>query len=103
MKHVSDHVFRWLPEDRWEFWICDEMKRVIDSLEKKGISVIKVGEQNYKAPEGLIFVDSSFDIGALLGELGVEHGCTADSGINGVSCHKHYVSLLHDSSLHVSL
>lgn len=55
-----------------------------DALEKKGVSVCRVGIENPKAPIHYVFVDQAFDAKAVLAGLYESGGLAADSDGSGI-------------------
>lgn len=57
---------------------------VVEALYEKGIKVCCVGMENPKAPMYYVFVDRSFDAGAILGALRESEGLSADPNGSGI-------------------
>jgi len=81
MTNYSKRVSHWLAPQS----VPSALSPVVESLEKKGIKVCRVGLENPKAPIHYVFVDQAFDAGAVLAELGESRGLSADT--NGAGIH----------------
>lgn len=100
MWKFSDLVFQWLPESKWNQWICEDLEEVIEVLKEDGVSILKVGEENYKSPTGIIFTDSPFDSNSIVQKLsGSNKVVNSQKFSSTLVCNSHFVSLTYEEGL----
>jgi hypothetical protein len=100
MWKFSELVFQWLPENQWNRWICADLREVVDILKNEGISILKVGEENYKSPTGLIFTDKPFDTQAVLNKLSETNKVVGSEKFSStLVCDSHFTSLMYEDGL----
>ena len=95
----SSCIFRWLSEDKWQDWLCWDMRVILEVLSDQGVSILMVGEENCKSPEGVIFMDKPFDPNDLIPKLPDSVALNTKAFENGIMCMTHYVSIAFEQSL----
>jgi len=91
MAFYIEQIYRWLPEENWDQWICPGIKQVCEILERDGITVVKVAEENYKSPTGVVFVSQAFDPATVIEALDTSCNIKASQVFaNTLVCNTHF-------------
>lgn len=99
MSNYSAPIFRWLPEAQWHRWICCDIKAILACLAEQGVSILRVGEENYKSPAGVIFTDKPFSAPSVLAKLPDAVALNVKGVDNGIMCIAHYVVIVYEQDI----
>lgn len=95
MAMYSSSIYRWLPQEQWQKWICSDIEALLVLLAKQDVSILAVGEENYKSPSGVIYTNKPFDVDILLTQLPKIVIANLKKLDNGIMCVPHYVVILY--------